>query len=65
MQVNECPCKGCVPPKRNAECHSICPEYKEWKAAETQKNEKIREIREAENAFEASIIKRYRGRRKR
>lgn len=27
----DCPCKKCVPPKRNAKCHSCCKEYKEWR----------------------------------
>ena len=25
-------CRHCEPPKRNGECHSTCPEYKEQKA---------------------------------
>lgn len=62
---SNCPCKGCVPPKRNAECHSICPEYKEWSAAEQIKKAKIRELREEEQAYDAMSIKRCRGRRNR
>lgn len=32
----ECPCDGCVPPKRTATCHSTCNEYKKY----VLKNEK-------------------------
>ena len=27
---NDCPCNGCVPPKRTVTCHSTCKEYKIW-----------------------------------
>lgn len=30
MSNKVCPCKGCVPPKRNPGCHGKCPEYKAW-----------------------------------
>ena len=49
MNVNDCPCKGCVPPKRNAECHSKCPEYIEWNTLHQQELEKIRAANDAEN----------------
>jgi hypothetical protein len=26
----KCPCKGCLPPKRSASCHSTCSAYAEW-----------------------------------
>lgn len=29
--MNDNPCFGCIPPKRNADCHSICKEYTDWK----------------------------------
>lgn len=25
-----CPCKGCLPPKRNTTCHDTCQAYQEW-----------------------------------
>lgn len=35
-----CPCKGCVPPKRNEYCHSNCEEYLEYsKKVEAEKEE--------------------------
>lgn len=29
--MRDCPCNGCVPPKRHEACHDHCIEYKEWK----------------------------------
>lgn len=31
-------CNGCLPPKRNAYCHTYCKEYIDEKAAEDEKN---------------------------
>lgn len=64
MQLNECPCKNCVPPKRNADCHGKCPEYKEWSALLQQHNDKVRAARDEEHLYEALSIKRSTGRRK-
>lgn len=64
MTANDCPCKDCVAPKRYPGCHAECGEYTKWSTARTQKNEIIRENRNAERAFEALAIKRHRGRRK-
>lgn len=35
---DECPCRCCVPPKRNAVCHTKCPEYKEWCTKHDEEN---------------------------
>lgn len=35
------PCYMCE--NRNATCHSTCEKYKEWRAAQTEINQKIRE----------------------
>lgn len=29
--MKDCPCNGCVPPKRHEACHDHCKEFKEWK----------------------------------
>lgn len=64
MYNNPCPCRHCVPPKRNAECHSKCKDYKEW-SIECQKfNAKVREINRAENDCFPHYFKRRRRRRK-
>lgn len=34
--MRECPCRPCVPPKRNSTCHSECKEYKDWKTEHDQ-----------------------------
>ena len=34
----ECPCRYCVPPKRNITCHTECPEYKGWCIKHDEKN---------------------------
>ncbi len=38
---SDCPCNGCVPPKRNATCHPTCKEYIEWREEQDIKNAKI------------------------
>lgn len=30
--ANQAPCKGCIPPKRQIDCHGYCKEYIKWKA---------------------------------
>ena len=47
--VKQCPCKGCVPPKRNEMCHSTCNEYKEWKDFTDKRKEELKSIKESEN----------------
>lgn len=44
-----CPCKYCVPPKRCSDCHSYCPDYKDWTDDHNKDLEKIREMRKAED----------------
>jgi hypothetical protein len=51
------PCKPDCP-KRNAECHSLCPEYKEWRAEKDKDNEQINKTKTAEWNFTDSRIKR-------
>ena len=61
---NACPCKGCVPPKRTPDCHSICPDYKKWDAERKETLAKIREINHAEDdCFPVRLRKRKKGRR--
>lgn len=31
MDIETCPCKGCLAPKRHCGCHSNCEEYLNWK----------------------------------
>lgn len=44
------PCKPDCP-KRNAECHSLCPDYKEWRVEKDADNEKINKIKRAERDY--------------
>ena len=37
-----CPCRDCK--GRNAECHSICSLYKDWRAILNEKNEGVRKL---------------------
>lgn len=48
--TDNCPCKGCVPPKRNAECHSNCKDFKIWDQEHRQKLESIRKDKESQDA---------------
>jgi hypothetical protein len=45
MNVGECPCKGCVPPKRSPVCHASCKEYIDWAAERQQRLEELREAK--------------------
>ena len=38
-------------PKRNAECHSVCPDYKEWRTEKDADNEKINKNKKAERDY--------------
>lgn len=29
--ISKCPCKECVPPRRNMHCHASCQLYIDWK----------------------------------
>ena len=44
------PCKPDCP-KRNATCHSLCPEYKEWRAEKDKENEQISKQKKAERDY--------------
>ncbi len=44
-ECKECPCKGCMPPKRSSTCHGNCKEYLEWSTAKTEENERIRKVK--------------------
>ena len=39
----ECPCKGCIPPKRSSICHSSCKAYLDWKKELDEQNRVINE----------------------
>lgn len=55
------PCTGCVPPRRNSDCHGKCEEYISW---EKNKNKilearwKLKESVSYTSAFMMRIIKR-------
>ena len=44
-------CKGCLPPKRNAWCHSTCPEYLGDRAEDKAEKERVRRIMDAEDDY--------------
>lgn len=60
MSNRDCPCRGCVPPKRTPTCHSNCPEYADWKSGLDAENAKIREVKKEYDDFFLTIIKRRR-----
>lgn len=67
--MNNNPCYGCTPPKRNADCHSKCKEYTEWKRdhdakLDEQRKQKLQEWGRIE-IRESSIRKAKRKPRKR
>ena len=60
MSSQTCPCLGCVPPKRNASCHSSCSEYIDWKTKHDAKTAKIKEAKQEYDDFFISKLKRMR-----
>lgn len=48
--MRDSPCKPDCP-KRNAECHSNCPDYKKWRVEKDADNEKINKIKRAERDY--------------
>jgi hypothetical protein len=49
MANEDCPCNGCVAPKRYPGCGIDCIEYKKWKHKETERKAQIREVKTSEN----------------
>ena len=43
MTNKDCPCNGCLPPKRSSDCHSVCPEYPKWSKKHVEELTAIRE----------------------
>lgn len=50
MANEDCPCNGCVPPKRHSGCHPVCPDYLKWEAKHKAKLAKLREAQHHEYA---------------
>lgn len=48
---NDCPCKGCVAPKRHVGCHGTCKGYTDWKTADVEKKAAERKRKEDEAAM--------------
>jgi hypothetical protein len=62
----DCPCNGCVPPKRKRACHGSCPEYKTWDSEKREKKaEYMKMVREEKIITEYAIrtTRRIRGRK--
>jgi hypothetical protein len=61
------PCYGCQPPKRNAECHSTCKEYTDWRIeheAERDKRNSELEFSWGLNDIRDSAVRRARRKQK-
>lgn len=41
MSNSNCPCNGCVPPKRYPGCHGGCEEYKSWNEEHIRHNREL------------------------
>lgn len=48
-----CPCKGCVPPDRNKDCHTYCEKYTEWKKESDKIRDNRRKDRDIINALDS------------
>ena len=51
-------CKGCD--KRHVNCHSTCEDYKSFRTAKDEENEKVRKMKEHEAMLDDFEIKRAR-----
>ena len=49
-------CNGCVPPKRNAYCHSYCPEYTEENAQHKAEKAEEAKKKQIKNSLDAQAI---------
>jgi hypothetical protein len=49
------PCKPDCP-KRNAECHSLCPEYKKWRIEKDADNERINKNKRQDQIYQQHRI---------
>ena len=58
----KCPCKGCMPPKRNAECHITCTAWIEWKQWQKKNKDRIQRAQYNEANVQAALVKGYRRR---
>lgn len=45
---SDCPCYGCVAPKRSGDCHCKCKEYDAWRKKEQEKTSAINEQKQIE-----------------
>lgn len=61
--LENCPCHGCIPPKRTATCHPECKEYINWKEQLDALNEQIREQKRIDNLILEDIAKSKRKRK--
>lgn len=53
MKVDECPCRYCVPPKRNSTCHAVCGDYLKWNKKHQERLEMIRENKKVDKTFQS------------
>lgn len=58
FKSSNCPCKGCVPPKRSITCHSTCEAYIVWKHGLNEQNSIIKEKKAAEVVYCKKYTKR-------
>ena len=49
-------CRYCVPPKRNAICHSYCKDYRIEKECHEEERLRIRKIKNLDSAFSQKIV---------
>lgn len=49
--MGDCPCCGCVAPKRTSTCHPTCPEYIEWKKQHNKYKNKVYNNRASDTFF--------------
>lgn len=51
VNADDCPCNGCVPPKRNATCHGSCTEYLTWNDEHLKKLEEVHQQRNITDVY--------------
>lgn len=56
MSNKECPCNGCVAPKRCPGCHGSCPEYIAWNEEYNMDRLAIWAAKQADNICDDYIV---------
>lgn len=58
LNTDDCPCMGCVPPKRHATCHATCEEYRTWERMHDKRRKEKQHQRELDEVYFVGVHRR-------